>query len=80
MNENLNTNQTNLRKQQQLDEKVKTLEQEIRMDRKMFWGIFVLGLLFVTFFVTKHEDRVQQKLKEELKILEVDTGETRSFI
>lgn len=80
MNENLNTNQTNLRKQQQLDEKVKTLEQEIRMDRKIFWGIFVLGLLFVTFFVTKHEDRVQQKLEEELKILEVDTGETRSFI
>ena len=80
MNENLNTNQTNLRKQQQLEEKVKTLEQEIRMDRKIFWGIFVLGLLFVTFFVTKHEDRVQQKLEEELKILEVDTGETRSFI
>lgn len=80
MNENLNTNQTNLRKQQQLEEKVKTLEQEIRMDRKIFWGIFVLGLLFVKFFVTKHEDRVQQKLEEELKILEVDTGETRSFI
>jgi len=91
----LNTNQTELEKkhqhlerelnvilvkQHQHEEKVKTLEQEIRMDRKIFWSIFVLGLLFVTFFVTKHEDRVQQKLEEELKILEVDTEETRSFI
>lgn len=51
------------------------------MDRINIVGHFrVRTVVCKAFFVTKHEDRVQQKLEEELKILEVDTEETRSFL
>ncbi|XP_020612169.1 TNF receptor-associated factor 1-like [Orbicella faveolata] len=62
--------------QEQLEQKVKTcqtkLEQKIIMKRTMFWACLVLGLVFLTFYLTKLEKNVD--------ILKVDTEESRIFI
>ena len=61
--------------QEKLEQKVKTcqtkLEQAISMERKMFLVCLVLGLVFLAYYLTKIEDRVQKNFKEKLiQILE----------
>ena len=61
--------------QDQLEQKVKTcqtkLEQKLSMERKMFLVCLVLGLVFLAYYLTKVEDRVQTNFEEKLiQILE----------
>jgi len=66
--------QEHQRRVDQLEQKVKTcqtnLEQKISMERKIFLVCLVLGLVFLTFYLTKLEDRVQKKLEEKLSVIQ----------
>jgi len=73
--------------QEQLEQKVKTcqtkLEEKINMERKIFLICLVLGLVFLTFYLTKLDDKfnsLSTDLSNKLLILEVDTEESRIFI
>jgi len=60
--------------QEQLEQQVKTcetkLEQKISMERKIFLVCLVLGLVFLTFYLTELEDRVQKKLEEKVSVFQ----------
>ena len=60
--------------QTQFQQKVKTcetkLEQEISKERKMVLVCLVLGLVFLTHYLTKIEDRVHKYLEEKLSVIQ----------
>ena len=61
--------------QERIEQKVKTCEtklaQKISMGRKIFLVCLVLGLVFLTFYLTKLEDRVQKNLEKKLRVIQI---------
>ena len=60
--------------QEQLEQKVKTcetkLEQKIGMERKIYLVCLVLGLVLMTFYLRRFEDRVQKNLEDRLRVMQ----------